>query len=45
MGAAWAAPPSTTKLLANKADTARIRSEVDMVVPFKVGCSIAPQHD
>ena len=25
--------------LANKADTARIRSEVDMIVPSKVGCA------
>ena len=41
IGAALAAPVNTT-LLANKADTARIRSEVDIVVSFKVGCADRP---
>jgi hypothetical protein len=43
IGAALAAPVNTTTLLANKADTARIRSEVDIVVPFKVGCADRPR--
>jgi hypothetical protein len=46
IGAALAAPVNTTTLLANKADTARIRSdEVDIVVPFKVGCADRPGID
>jgi hypothetical protein len=43
MGAALAAPVNVTTLVANKADTAKIRSEVDMVVPFKVGCADRPR--
>jgi hypothetical protein len=30
------------KPLANKADTARIRSEVDIVVPFRLSMQIGP---
>jgi hypothetical protein len=36
IGAAPAAPVNAATPLANKADTARIRTEVDIVVPFKV---------
>jgi hypothetical protein len=43
IGAALAAPVSTTTLVANKADTARIRSEVDIVVPSRVGCADRPR--
>jgi hypothetical protein len=31
-------------LVANKADTKRVRSEVDIVVPFKVGWGDLPQY-
>jgi hypothetical protein len=41
VGAALAAPVSTTTLAANMADTARIRSEVDMVVFFRLDAQIA----
>jgi hypothetical protein len=41
MGAALAEPASTVTLLANKADTAIIPSEVDIDVSFKARCSIA----
>jgi hypothetical protein len=43
IGAALAVPGSAAALLANKADTARIRTEVDIVVPFKLGVQIAPR--
>jgi hypothetical protein len=43
IGAALAAPVEMATLVANKADTARIRSEVDIVVPFKLVCR-SPQH-
>jgi hypothetical protein len=35
-GAASAAPMIRTALAVNKVDTARVRSEVDIVVPFMV---------
>ena len=37
IGAAPAAPVNMATLVATKADTARIRSEVDIVGPLKVG--------
>lgn len=40
MGAAVAAPADTTTLLASKADKARIRIEVDIVVPSRSGVRI-----
>jgi hypothetical protein len=45
MGAALAEPASTTTLLANKADTARIRNGIDMNVSFKVRCSIVLKQE
>ena len=43
MGAALAGPANTTTLLVSKADKARIRSEVDIIVPSRLGARIAPQ--
>jgi hypothetical protein len=44
IGAALAQPVNITTLLTNKADAARIRTEVDIVFPFNV-FGLSARHD